>query len=182
MSDLPEKKAFVRFETRPKEDRNASIEAGHYVAKDVDFCVITPPGGSLVIDREVDDEIKSRYGAQYQAWKNGQEEPEEGTPIRHWPMLSPAQVENLLACNVRTVEELATLSEQGVQRLGMGGMALRQRAKAWFDAAKNVGALAEKINALEVENKRLSELVQDQSEALEKLNADRPRRGRKPSE
>lgn len=180
MIEMSEKKAFVQFETRAKEDRNASIAAGHYVARDVDFCVITPAGGNLVIDREVDEEIKSRYGAQYQAWKNGQAEPETGTPIRHWPLVSPAQVETLLACNVRTVEELAELPEQGVQRLGMGGQALRQRAKSWLEAAAGAGVLAEKIHALEVENGRLSELVKDRAAALEKL--DKPKRGRKPSE
>lgn len=174
MIEMIEKKALVKFEKRAKEDREASIAAGHYVAKDVDFVIITPAGGSLVVEREVDDEIKARYGAHYQAWKNGQEEPETGTPIRQWPVVSPAQVENLLACNVRTVEELASLSEQGVQRLGMGGQALRQRAKSWLEASENAGVLAEKIHTLEVENNRLNDLVKDLSETIERLNQEKP--------
>ena len=32
---LEERPPFVRFEVRAEEDRQASIEAGHYVGKDV---------------------------------------------------------------------------------------------------------------------------------------------------
>jgi hypothetical protein len=45
------KAPWVQFERRAVEDRNASIEAGHYVAKDVDFVMITPYGSKDMIDR-----------------------------------------------------------------------------------------------------------------------------------
>ena len=38
-----ERPAYVRFERRPMEDKAASIREGRYVAKDVDFALVTPP-------------------------------------------------------------------------------------------------------------------------------------------
>ena len=42
---------YVQFEMRAVEDRQASIDAGHYVAKDVAYAIITPAGSR--VDPEV---------------------------------------------------------------------------------------------------------------------------------
>lgn len=149
MEDRP---AHCRFETRAVEDRNASIQAGRLVTKDVDFAIITPPGGNLIHECVVADmpkELKQLYGRAYEAWKSGQEEPETGTSVKLWPALSPAQVKNLLAINVRTVEDLAAASEDVLQRIGMGARALQQRARAFLETANGPGKIAERLAALE---------------------------------
>ena len=183
-----EPQAFVQFETRSKEDRKATIKEGHYVAIDVDYAIITPPGGNLVVEREVDDEIMARYREGYDAWKKGQEVPVEGTHLKNWPVASPAQIDMCLRTNVRTVEELATLSESGVQRIGMGGITLRQKAQAWLDAANGTGKGAAEIEKLTVivsqqalEIKELRGLLQQQGYNKDKEStATRKKPGPKP--
>lgn len=179
--------SYVRFEKRAVEDREASIKNGHYSTKDVDFVVITPFGSADEIPREAQewlayqrqqvsegrlpDEWYERYKAAYNRWKKNEEEPEEGTPIKDWPPLSPAERQNLLAMNIRTVEDLATINESGIARIGMGGHALKQKAARWLEAANDTGKLAERITAIEISNKRLEDQNAAQAKLIQELKA-----------
>jgi hypothetical protein len=51
---------FIRFEVRPIEDRAASITAGYYVTKDVDFIILVPHGseGKQSIEQPYGDWLK----------------------------------------------------------------------------------------------------------------------------
>ena len=166
---------YVTFVQVPIEDRDASIEAGFKVFKDVDFAHITPIGSKDRIERRVDDwfahlasEVEGgrfmedwlrQYRGAYDAWKQGQEIPVNGTAIRTWSVLSPAQVKSLLELHVRTVEDLAQANEETIRRLGMGGRDLKNKAMTWLESAKNVGSVTERCVALAAENKELQESV-----------------------
>lgn len=170
MADEP-KPAYVRFETRSIEDREATIEAGHYVGKDVVFALVTPAGTRDQIEREATDWLNSVEegvkqeripGSWLEAYKraldnfiNSRETPEFGTPIIDWPSASPSQIKLLIDINVRTVEALAEANEETVQRIGMGGRALKEKARIWLDSSSGQGKLSEEINALRVENEEL---------------------------
>jgi hypothetical protein len=147
---MNESKPFIRFLVKSIEDRAASLDRGCKVYKDVDYIEITPPGGNLMVEREVDEEVKQRFGVEYEAWKKGQEMPVDGTPLKLWPPASPAQIETCLRVNVRTVEELARLSETGIQKIGIGGQELRRKAQAWLEAANGTGKLAGELEKLTV--------------------------------
>lgn len=163
---------FVDFESRAEEDRAASVEAGHYVARDVDFALITPMGSKDRIERRVDEWLKmleeqvaegrfqagwlDQYKGAYKAWKAGQDIPETGTPIRTWPALSPAQVKSILAARVRTVEDLANANEETLHRIGMGARSLKQRAVEWLSTASSIGRTAEEVNSLKIANGELA--------------------------
>lgn len=154
---------FVNFEVRAEEDRTASIEQGHYVAVDMDYALITPAGSRDCVERKVadwftylDDQTRQgRFPAEwlngfrhkYEHWKKTQELPEDGTPIRTWNALSPAQCKMLLDLNVRTVEDLAAGNEELISRMGMGGRQLRERAVTWLATAKDVGRTSEQLIA-----------------------------------
>ena len=45
----------VIFERRAEEDRQASIEAGRYVSRDVDYAIVTPSGSKDRVERVVAD-------------------------------------------------------------------------------------------------------------------------------
>jgi hypothetical protein len=182
----------VQFEKRAVEDRQASIAAGHYVAKDVDYVMVTPAGGNLVVEDIADNWLKKKrasndpfadnYERAYAAWCSGQEIPVDGIPLKNCPMFSPADVANCLRVNVRTVEELATLPEQGLQNIGMGARALKQKAQAYLESAASVGKGAAELASLRA-------LVEDQAGIIEglqtkiaELEADRPKRGRRVEE
>lgn len=167
ISQQDEKPPFVRFTIRQQEDRESSITNGYYTTKDVHFALITPRGSKDCIEVRLDDYLRNmqdsvRQGrfkqtwldeirASYEAWKKGEEIPENGFPLKNWPLLSPAQLTNLLAINVRTVEELAQANEETVTRLGMGGRALSHKAREWLNAQGDSGKAAEQITKLTVE-------------------------------
>lgn len=155
---------YVTFETRAVEDRDASLLAGHFVTKDVDFAVITPQGSKDRVERIVSEWFEAltqhvqeqRFPSEwlrafreaYTAWKEGREIPTVGTPVLTWPVASPAQVRQLLDLKIRTVEDLAGANEETLGRLGMGGRALKDRAKAWLETANSVGKVSEEVAAL----------------------------------
>lgn len=173
------KAPFVMFETRAIEDRAASLEAGKYMSRDVDYVLITPAGSKDQVERVVvewfaqkDQDVREgrfngdwlRYYKQlYADWKEGKETPLSGTALKNWPVVSPAQLQNLLSLKVLTVEALADCNEEVLRRLGMGGRALKQQAVDWLADVKNHGgvsmeitSLRVKVEALEGQNKELT--------------------------
>lgn len=173
-----ERPPYVEFSYRPVEDRIASLEAGHYVTRDVAFVRVTRPGSRDNLDKEAEiwlREMHERARAElippswpenfqlmYERWKKNEELPENGTPIKGWPVLSPAQQENVIHAGFRTVEDLAAASESEVNKVGIGALLFKQKARAWLDSAKNVGTISERLVALEQQ-------VQAQTETIQKL-------------
>lgn len=169
---LEDRPPYVVFETRGEEDRNASIEAGHFVARDVDYAIITPMGSKDRIERQADewlaklkqDVVEGRfkqewlnaYNSMYKDWKAGSETPLTGTAVENWPAASPAQVKTLRQFQVRTIEDLAVANEETLARLGMGGRGLKQKAIDWLASADS-GKSAEALSALKVEVESLKE-------------------------
>jgi hypothetical protein len=165
------KPAYVEFETVSMELPAESLAQGRYVAKDVDMVTVRQIGSNDSVKFVVEDwfaqnkveVVQGRlspqhdelYRESYRRWKAGQEMPVQGTPIKTWPVLSPAQVASLLKIHVRTVEELATLNDEGLKRLGMGGIALKQKAEAWLAQAQDKGPLTMQMTQLQQENELL---------------------------
>lgn len=168
-----ERPPYVTFEVRAIENRNASIEQGHYVAKDIDFALITPAGSKDRVERivaewfaKLDEDVRSQrvnpawpaaFKEAYKAWKEGREIPVDGTPILTWPLLSPAQVKTLIDCQIRTIEDLAASNEDTLSRIGMGGRALKQRAIDWLASASSIGKPSEELSKLKVEGETLKQ-------------------------
>lgn len=168
---LEERPPFVRFEVRAEEDRQASLEAGHYVGRDVHYALITPMGSKDCIERKADewfDKLKqdvaegrcprewlAAFKEIYKEWCEGREAPVNGTPITDWPPVSPSQVKTLLSLHVRTVEDLAAANEEVLGRIGMGGRALKQRAVDWLTSASSTGVASGEITALKTQNENL---------------------------
>lgn len=197
MQERKERPALVRFETVAQEDKAASQAAGHYVAKDVDYALITPPYSKDVMKHKVKDwfpnleqkvamgqmpqEWLDLYKKQYEAWKNGQEIPVLGTPIKGWPVISPAQTETLIAMGVRTVEDLAQINDEGIRRVGMGAVDLKNKAQAWLSSAKDLGPvvmenaqLKQQVAVLEGSVSTLTKQVESLMVALQTKNVAAP--------
>lgn len=190
MSDAP-KPPIISFIKKPVEDREQSIKAGFRVCKDVDYIELIPHGSggkqkmeyvfaewAERIKREVetgDEYNPSRFPREWfdkimvahKAWNAGDEIPVDGTLVKLWPVASPAEMRNCDGAGYVTVEQLAEANEEGVMRLGMGGRALVERAKAWV-AVKNDPAAKTSANLakLEQENKDLRSTVANQAEKL----------------
>ena len=171
-----ERPPYVRFERQVVEDKAASLAQGHYVGKDVDFVMVTPCGSKDEMVSKVDrwfetTERNVRDGRMnskwlelwkegYARWKNGQEMPLNGTAIRGWGLISPAMQETLIRMHCITIEDLAAINDEGLRRIGMGAMELRNKAKTYLQAMKDHGPITTQMTALEQENKILKSQIE----------------------
>lgn len=186
MQQVDAKIPYIRFMLEAREDRNASIEAGHVVMKDVEMVSITSPGSKDCVVREVSawlDSCKQNvdggrlpqewldaYKRAYKYWKETGEIPESGTPLRNWPMITPAHAETLTNLNIRTVEQLAEATEEAISRIGMGGRALKERAANWLEASSGeAGKLTMRLEQAETERDQLADTVQQLADRVKQL-------------
>lgn len=140
---------IVQFYMEAVKDEEASREAGREISVDKEYIKIMFAGDKNTVRcRPVDlkgsntvppDNI--RFPAQYAAFKAQQEQPMTGTLLQSWPVLSKAQVLNLKACNVHTLEQLASVTDQNLHNLGMGARELRDKAIAYIEAGQSNAVL-----------------------------------------
>ena len=171
LADVQERPAFVRFEQRAFEDKPASLIAGMSVSKDVDMVFVTPPYTKEVYEfkwetwianqernaknNRVPREFVDHWKKMYAAFKQGQEAPLNGSPIKDWSAISPAQCKNLIAMRILTIEDLAACNAEGMKRIGMGARDLVTKAKNWLRSTQDHGAVTFEITQLQNENEQL---------------------------
>jgi len=169
---------FVRFEKTAVEDKAASLAAGRYVAMDVDIANITPPYSKDIMKYKVKNwfvqletdarnnriplEWVDKYKTAYELWQKGQELPLDGIPIKGWGVCSPAQQETLIKMHILTVEQLADVNHEGLQRIGMGAIDLKNKATAWLKSLKKSGAIT-------IENAEMKRKVDEQAATITSL-------------
>lgn len=143
---------YPQFYIKAAENKVMSREAGRPIFEDQEWVMITIRGDrNSKQDRPVTDQDRSRWPGLYTAFKNGQKLAEFGTPLEHWPMMTRSDAENMKYHNVYTVEDLAGLSDQAIQTIGMGARDLVEKAKAFIEKAADSAApqrMAEEINQL----------------------------------
>jgi hypothetical protein len=149
-------------------DGRASVGAGRDIFRSVERVRIVIPGAvASIVVKNVDQSHRDRWPQAYDAFKRGQEAPLEGMPLEEWPILNKAMIAELHHLQIRTVEDLAGLSDVAVQNIGMGGQMLRERARAWFDDAQHEALTTKLLGENDVLRSRVSTLEQ-QVEALGK--------------
>jgi len=82
--------------------------------------------------RRMVEEDKYRFP---RAWAEfeGQNSPIDGTPLRSLPFISPGQVDELQAVDIKTVEDLANLQESQIVNIRKGRF-IQKQAKAYLAA------------------------------------------------
>lgn len=187
VAERSERPAYVRFKRVAVEDKARSATEGRWIGRDVDYAMITPPYSKDVVEMKVqtwlermDADVKAEriplawaqmYRQQYEAWRNGQELPPNGTPIKGWPVISPAQQEMLIRINILTVEDLAAINDEGARRIGMGAVELKHKAAAWLRTAEDKGPLTQENAALKMENQSLRQQIETLLEQVERLKS-----------
>lgn len=186
MEKQEDRPSLVKFERVPVEDRQASMKEGRYVAKDVDHVAITAPGTrdryvttvkewlkgleKQLADGRIPREWRDAYIKAYEHWQRGEEIPVNGTPIKGWGMISPAQQANLIAINIVTVEDLARINDEGLRRFGIGAADLKNKAVAWLEQLDDKGPLTQENAALKAENASLKKQVDSLTKKVEALS------------
>lgn len=90
----------------------------------------------------------------YEAWKEGNQIPETGTPLAAWPGISSDQAEHLRAMGCKTVEDVAGLGEAASKLPWPGARRLPETAADFLKAVSTkekddeIAALKAQIEAL----------------------------------
>lgn len=159
---------LVKFEIRPLLDKGATEEQGRPIYRDREYISIRAPGSPDEVCRPATRRDIDRFPRHYQAFKNrvGNEEHHEGTLLAEWPVVNRSQVEELAFFGVKTVEQLAAMSDANGQQL-MGFNGLKRKANEWLEtAAKGINA-AQLKEELEKRDKLIA-MLQDELKASKK--------------
>ncbi|NDD96757.1 MAG: hypothetical protein EB148_02300 [Actinobacteria bacterium] len=144
--------------------------------------IMAPGDKTNIIDQPVRDDHKQRFPRQWLYFQMQQNEgaaQQMGTPLTQWHKDSPEdinrdQIAELNILKFVTVEQLALASDGQLQRVGMGGIGLREKARQYLNRKNRADSNAE----LEQTKQQLVALQAQMAELL----AEKPRRGRPPKE
>lgn len=163
------------------------LQVEFYIAKDVEpkwdgkpFVRINIPGDkTTIIEQPMTEEHKKRFPRQYlyfQMKQSEQDAPAIGTALEVWLSegngdITRAHVEELRILKFQTVEQIANASDAQLQRIGMGGPGLREKAKTFLTRRNR----SETESQLEETKRQLAEL-QAQMAALMVRKPGRPKK------
>lgn len=154
----------VEFFLKPVENPRKSAEAGRAIYDEREYIRIALPGDSKseivapANELHYVPHLKSRvtfaerFAAAYDAFKRDQADYVHGTPLSAISFVNLAEREELASQKVKTVEQLAGLTDQAIRKLGMGWREKVERAKAFLDRSKEtaeVDGLKARIAELE---------------------------------
>lgn len=178
---VPSEKVHVEFRMDSVQSQIESDRLGHPAFVEKPFITISVPGSQLcVIDTAVDETHKNRFPVQWARFQAGASSADmTGWQLESWPAVNTAQVKTLKHLGVYTVEQLAGLSDQSCQNVGMGTMELRVKAKAALAAASS-NADTERMAAegarRDAEMADLKQLLREQASQIAALTPKKPGR------
>lgn len=115
----------------------------------------------------VDSAIKERFAEAYARWKLTRTNDHiDGTPLAEWPQANRGFVMEMKALNIRSVEDLSSVSDANINRI-LNGRVWRDKAVAWLATSKDAGAAARYA----AENARLVDEMGDLKRQLAELGA-----------
>jgi hypothetical protein len=142
----------VRFFSEPEQDEIETKKQGRPIYKETEMVEVTFAGDrSQVLIRLADDPVDNKgtgaykdiYAAEYDAFKSGKARAVSGTPLEHWPILTTAQVAEMKALNIFSVEDLAGLQDRALRQIGPNGRDLHEQAKSFLKLAKESAPMSE---------------------------------------
>ncbi len=179
---------LVRFYRQPLQNVAKSEAEGRPIYEDVDMVEIRVPGNKLMVVAEKATQAhKNRFPEHWRRYvaRESQEEV-TGTLLEEWPGITRSQVEELRFFNIRTIEQLVSLSDTHSGKM-MGIQELKRRGAAYLEHSKvqsEANALAEAKRQLD-EQQALNATLSSRLEALESLlsnQGEQKRRGRPPKD
>ncbi len=157
---------YCTFSTKAVFDQFKSNEEGRPIYLDRDFVTIIVPGDKhSVVMRQARPQDIQRFPRQYEAYKAGKEEQQQGTPLSLMPWMSPGRVEEYKFFKIVTVEQLANASDEGGKNF-MGFQADKQKAKEYMDASQRGVGAQEMEDELASRDAELAELKAQMAELL----------------
>jgi hypothetical protein len=169
--------ALIEFFQDAIQNNKKTKDEGRPVFDDKDFIRIQTPGDThTVIVRIATEQDKKRFPKCWNAYQQGQQMSQEGTPLEQWNLISRSQTLELKHKGIATVETLVQVSDTNLQKMGPGYIQLRNSARQYLessaDLAKATQAARERDEAIEK-----MALMQEQIDALTQQLAAAPKRG-----
>ena len=169
----------VRFYSKEVQNDFLTNKEGRPISFMADFVRIEIPGNQTsIIDTFVNNSHKTRFPQQWAIYLNekadGNNNPDnvQGTLLRDWPILNSAQATELKHFKFYTVEQVASASDQQIMAIGMtAGMsplALRDKAKAFLENAKDSSFAQKQAEELKLRDQQIADLTA-QMERMAKL-------------
>lgn len=132
---------LVRFYKTMERNDVRSTVMGKPEFDEVECISIRVPGSRDEHVALVNDEYRERFKDEYRAWKANEGAPITGTPLAEWPAVTVSFVDEMKLVGVRTVEELAGMSD-GHAMATPGLQTMKARAIAWLQGQDASSALA----------------------------------------
>lgn len=176
-------KVFAEFYNRAMIDGMATKEQGRTITRDVPHVRIIQPGESRlsVYDQPATNDDASRFPRQWAAFKAGQEQSVSGSPLSLLFPQSPATVDNLVRCGIRTVEMLANANDAALQEMGLGARSFQEKAKQYLanaEKGKDFHGLSDKVDLLILQGQADKDRIAALEAALAEATAATTRKGR----
>jgi hypothetical protein len=128
-----DKGLLVKYFYKERPDSAASAENGYPTFKEVPYIEIRIPGQrDAQACRPASEADNQRFPAHYKAFLDRVEAPIEGMPLAEWPQVTRSQVEALAFNSIKTVEQLAAVSDTNISGF-MGGYGLKAKAQKWLE-------------------------------------------------
>jgi hypothetical protein len=163
---------IVLFKEDAVPDAAESEKAGYPKYRPADVIQIWVPGDRFnKVEREVTDADKHRFEEKYKKFKAGTVQAEAGLPLEQWPAIHKAMVLELRYFEIRTVEQLANLSDGNASGIGPI-QALKQKAIDYLKAAKDGAHLTQMRKEIENRDNELETLrkvVEQQGKRIEEM-------------
>ena len=135
-------------------------------------CIHDAPLGEDDDDKIAEAQKRDLILEAYEAWKLGHALPEHGIPLGAWPAVTAKVADQLRMAGVRSVEDVAELTEQAKSRLGhIGNLGdLIKQAKLFLGSADKL-ATATQMKSLEDRNTAQAEQLAEQEAMLREMQA-----------
>jgi len=162
---------LVKFYRHAELSQHKSKAEGRPIYDDVEMVSVIQPGEKEEVKVAANEFHRRRFPKQYEAFKNGLEQAQTGTPL---DLLFPAEPSTILAlksANVFTVEQLANISDTAMNGIPMG-RTLCDRAKKYLQTASG----GQGFHQMEAMQKKIQEL----QEQLAATQAPQPEQRRGP--
>ncbi len=156
----------ARFYIEAEHDAKASAAAGRPIFNDHEYVEILAPGNANnIIRRKARDTDRAKFRANYEKFKAGADDQVTGTLLSEVPWISRSQVEELRFMRIRTIEQLAEVSDS-VCGSAAGMHTLKRKAREWVALAENSAA----FSAANEQNEALKARMQELEDKLAKLS------------
>lgn len=147
--------ASIKFEYVWVKDEAESTKEGRPIEKQIERLTVHFPGADVTV-REVEERDKHEYKEQYDAFREREKEPTEGTPLSSWSLMPTGIVNEMKFFNIKTVEQLVAYKTEGMPH-SLFIEKWQKRAKKYLEASKDA---KNKVVYLSEQNEKLEAKVE----------------------